>query len=201
MLTETDGMLFKTEDDAAYPIRQSDMPDEFRILISQYPRNDWEGHPGFHQPTRNWLGAHLMFRRLTGIVRTDLESYLDRKRPLENTLVRLSHYGDALFRNLHGHHHFEDTSYFPELLAADPRFAGGLEILEKDHEVLDQVLHDFADGANDLIAGYEAKSAPDEKKIGHLHDLSRAIDKLLARHLSDEEELAVPIILHHRLRG
>ena len=28
-----------------------------------------------------------------------------------------------------------------------------------------------------------------------------AIEMFLKRHLSDEEELAVPIILHHRLRG
>jgi hypothetical protein len=34
-----------------------------------------------------------------------------------------------------------------------------------------------------------------------VHDTIMVIDAFLKRHLSDEEELAVPIILHHRLRG
>ena len=38
-------------------------------------------------------------------------------------------------------------------------------------------------------------------EAGKLHKTAEAIEAFLARHLSDEEELAVPIILHHRLRG
>jgi len=36
---------------------------------------------------------------------------------------------------------------------------------------------------------------------GKLHGVAETIEAFLERHLSDEEELAVPIILHHRLRG
>lgn len=38
-------------------------------------------------------------------------------------------------------------------------------------------------------------------EAGKLHACSLTIEALLQRHLGDEEELAVPIILHHRLRG
>ncbi len=34
-----------------------------------------------------------------------------------------------------------------------------------------------------------------------LYGVAQTIEAFLERHLSDEEELAVPIILHHRLRG
>ncbi len=45
----------------------------------------------------------------------------------------------------------------------------------------------------------DEKSARDE--AGPLHETALAIDVLLARHLVDEKDLAVPIILHHKLRG
>ena len=38
-------------------------------------------------------------------------------------------------------------------------------------------------------------------KQASLHSTIETIETFLQRHLSDEEELAVPIILHHRLRG
>lgn len=85
-----------TQSEQNYLIRESNMPDEFRILLAEYPREGWEHHPGFHQPTRNWLGAHLMFRRLSTIIRTDLENYLDRRRSVRDTLVQLTHYGMRL---------------------------------------------------------------------------------------------------------
>ena len=34
-----------------------------------------------------------------------------------------------------------------------------------------------------------------------LHGVAESIEAFLKRHLTDEEELAVPIILHHRSRG
>ena len=104
-------------------------------------------------------------------------------------------------RTLHGHHNWEDRSYFPELSMADSRFDAGLEILEKDHEAMDAILVNFKETANRAIklVDLDVEQARDE--AGRLHDVTEAIEGLLQRHLSDEEELAVPIILHHRLRG
>ena len=39
------------------------------------------------------------------------------------------------------------------------------------------------------------------EEAGKLYGVAQTIEAFLERHLSDEEELAVPIILHHRLRG
>ena len=103
--------------------------------------------------------------------------------------------------NLHGHHSWEDHSYFPELSAADPRFGAGLEVLEKDHADLDIVLDDFTRQANRVIklAALDEAQAYDE--AGAVHVQAQVIEAFLKRHLTDEEDLAVPIILHHRLRG
>ena len=182
-------------------IRTAPMPAEMHLLLRDYPRHIWEAHPGFGEKTQHWLGAHQMFRRLGTLLRSETERYLDRSRDPDSYAARLSYYGDALVRNLRGHHGWEDHSYFPELSAADPRFDTGLEILEQDHEALDAVLDRFTRVANRTIKLIQLEETAARDEAGALHTEAEAIEAFLARHLSDEEELAVPIILHHRLRG
>ncbi len=182
-------------------IRTDDMPSEMQVLLAQYPRDSWAAHPGFKEKTRHWLGAHMMFRRLADRVRQETETYLDGERDANEYSSRLSYYGGLLVGNLHGHHGWEDHSYFPELSAADPRFDAGLELLEKDHADLDVVLDDFTRTANRTIKLLQLDDAQAREEAGLLHGTSQTIEAFLQRHLSDEEELAVPIILHHRLRG
>jgi len=184
-----------------FKLRSDAMPSDMQVLLSAYPRDTWEAHPGFKDKTRHWLGAHNMFRQLGGILRTETEAYLDKSRDADDFAAHLSYYGDMMVRNLHGHHGWEDHSYFPELAAADPRFEMGLDILENDHQELDVFLERFSKSANRVIqlAELDEKQAYDES--GGLHDITETIEAFLQRHLGDEEELAVPIILHHRLRG
>jgi len=184
-----------------FDIRTNPMPESMRVLLNEYPRESWDAHPGFKEKTKNWLGAHQMFRQLAELVRTDTELYLGKGRDAQDYAGRLSYYGNALVRNLHGHHHFEDHSYFPELSAADPRFDRGLEILETDHEALDKVLHEFTDVANRTLKLFHLDEKTAREEVAKVHETSQAIEAFLERHLSDEEELAVLIILHHRLRG
>jgi hemerythrin-like domain-containing protein len=120
---------------------------------------------------------------------------------LEDYAGRLSYYGGNLVGNLHGHHGWEDRSYFPELSAADPRFEAGLEVLEQDHADLDRVLDDFTRTANRLIKLSALDEAQAHEEAGQVHAKAATIEAFLKRHLTDEEELAAPIILHHRLRG
>jgi hemerythrin-like domain-containing protein len=184
-----------------FEMRSQGMPAEMQLLLNTYPRDTWEAHPGFKEKTKNWLGAHSMFRQLGGIIRVETEQYLDKSRSVDDFSARIAHYGDMMVRNLHGHHGWEDHAYFPELTAADPRFEAGLEILEKDHQELDVVLESFATSANRVIQLSDLDAAQAYEESGRLHHIAQTIEAFLERHLSDEEELAVPIILHHRLRG
>jgi hypothetical protein len=178
-----------------------DMPTNMQALLRTYPRDTWDAHPGFKEKTRHWLGAHRMFRQLSATVRNDIESYLNGDRDAADYAGRLSYRSGALVRNLHGHHGWEDHSYFPELSAADPRFDAGLEVLEKDHADLDVVLDSFARTANRTIKLVQLDKKEAREDAGKLHGVAQTIEAFLQRHLTDEEELAVPIILHHRLRG
>lgn len=182
-------------------LRQDRLPDEMQVLLDKYPREAWDAHPNFKQATRNWLAAHKMFRALSKAVREDAEQFLDKQIDPQAYAARLSYRGNALVGNLHGHHGWEDHAYFPELSAADPRFDSGLQILENDHLILDQVLHDFTDAAINTLDYIRLNEKAAFEEVGKVYEGAQIIEKLLARHLVDEEELAVPIIIHHKLRG
>jgi len=184
-----------------YTIRHTEMPAEMQFLLDRYPRDSWDSHPGFREKTRHWLGAHQMFRRVAERIRLDTEGLLNKDMALDDYAGRLSHFGGTLVGNLHGHHGWEDHSYLPKLSAADPRFDAGLAVLEQDHADLDQVLDDFTRQANRVIKLATLDPAQAHDEAGSVQSTSQVIEAFLKRHLTDEEELAVPIILHHRLRG
>ena len=193
-------MMMNTES-KQLEIRTENMPAEMQRLLNTYPRDTWPTHPGFKEKTQQWLGAHQMFRKLSASVRLDTENYLEGNNDGADFSGRLSYRGGTLVGNLHGHHHWEDHSYFPELSAADARFDTGLIILQKDHEVLNQVLEQFVNTANRSIKLIQLDEKQGKDEVAKLQVTAETIETLLQRHLSDEEELAVPIILHHRLRG
>ena len=105
---------------------------------------------------------------------------------------RLSQYGGTLLNELHGHHQIEDHHYFPKLVKCDARLEQGFELLEADHAAMDGLLHSMAEGANAVLAGGEAAAF-----VGRIDSFAT----LLERHLTDEEEIIVPVILHTGFRG
>jgi iron-sulfur cluster repair protein YtfE (RIC family) len=177
------------------------LPEEMQVLLRNYPREAWPDHPNFAASIQNWLGAHVMFGRLADIVEKDTQMHLDRDSDPRDYVGRLGYYGNLLVANLHGHHTWEDRDYFPELSRADPRFDGGLQMLEADHEVLDAGLNRLTDHANRTIqlATLDPKQVRDEAALV-LKDVED-VKSYLSRHLPDEEDLIVPILLHHKMRG
>ncbi len=184
-----------------FNMRTKDMPSEMQVLLADYPRADWDAHAGFRNKTRNWLEAHNMFRNVSEMVRLDAERYLDKDQSGDEFAGRLSYFGGLLVRSLHGHHGWEDHQFFPELEAADPRFATGLELLEQDHHDLDEVLDGLTQSANRAIKLVQLDEAQAYEEAGEVQRVAGVVEAFLDRHLGDEEDLAVPIILHHRLRG
>jgi len=177
------------------------LPLEMQTLLRDYPRDAWPGHPNFAASIQNWMRAHTMFRRLAEISATEAEDYLDGRRDAKDFARRFGHYGDQLVRNLHGHHGWEDHAFFPELSEADPRFDHGLAMLENDHVALNQRLEGFTHTANRTLKLIQLDPRQARDEAAGLLDHTDAIKAFLARHLADEEDLVVPIILHHKLRG
>lgn len=172
-----------------------------QTLLQDYPRDGWAGHANFAASIQNWMGAHRMFRRLADLAETEVQSFLDKRQDPEDFADRFGHYGDLLVRNLHGHHTWEDRSFFPELARADHRFDHGLDMLETDHVTLDQTLDALTRQGNRAVVLAKLDPAQAYEEAGKLLDHTTAIKSFLSRHLTDEEDLVVPILLHHKLRG
>ena len=177
------------------------LPTEFQTLLHDYPREAWKTHPNFADAIQHWLDVHLYFKRMGAILTKETQSFLDQKRTANEFGARLGHYGNEMVQHLHNHHHWEDHDYFPELSAADNRFDAGLDMLETDHTEMDKILDDFTQVGNRTLKLSELDPAKAYEEAGKLLVTTQAIQKFLTRHLADEEDLIVPILLHHKMRG
>lgn len=177
-------------------IERASLPDALRVLLAEYPRAGWEQDPGFNGLIQFWLDRHLMFRRLMSEMTKGTEALLDRKTKAEQYLSMVSRYGGMFVNGLHEHHTIEDTYYFPKLVTKDARIEKGFDILDRDHHDLDALLADFVSRANEVInlGGSREKL---QTAAGHFQSELAMLTRLMDRHLVDEEELIVPVILRY----
>jgi hypothetical protein len=176
---------------------RSDLPPEFRLILSDYPRASWSAHRDFNWLAAFWLGRHLAFRQMLVALKDDAQARIDRKLAPEVHAQRLSRMGSRLLGDLIGHHQIEDDAYFPELARLEPRIARGFDMLDADHHALHDLIDRFAKGANAVLG--EADEARQRDKVARfLGDLGD-FDRMLVRHLTDEEDLVLPVVLKHRV--
>ena len=186
--------------DALDLTKRKALPPALRVLLDEYPRAGWEADPGFDGLVRFWLDRHLMFRRLMTEMAKSTEAMLDKNIAAERYASVLSRYGGMFVNGLHEHHMIEDQHYFPRLSKQDKRIARGFKILDKDHHALDGLLADFVGGANDVLQNWQDPLRLHEAS-GKLLTEVRKLERLVDRHLVDEEELVVPVILRYGTGG
>jgi len=182
------------DDDALALERREGLPDALRVLLQDYPREAWEADPNFSALIRFWLDRHLMFRRLLGMMQDETEKSLDRAMEPRTYAAHLSRYGSMFAGELHGHHAIEDAHYFPHLKSLDTRLERGFDILDRDHHDIDAHLAGFADDANAVLRAVGAAGDPVDS-IATLRARLADTQRFLDRHLTDEEELVVPVLL------
>ena len=169
--------------------RRDRLPEALRVLLDDFPRSGWEAHPNFAGLVQFWLERHLMFRRLTAMLEEDAQAAVDRRLDPQQHAARVARFGGMLVQQLHGHHQIEDAHYFPVLARAERTLERGFEILDHDHHDLDGLLARFTDSANGLLQGRAGAGAFLKEVEG--------FRPFLHRHLTDEEDLIVPVILKH----
>ena len=173
---------------------RSGWPDDLRVLIARYPREQWQGHANLGEMARFWLSRHDMFRELAAMIRAIETQFRDGTlQPAEfprQFVPRLQ----FLLQQLGVHHQIEDLHYFPIFRAADERLARGFDVLEGDHHAIHADMAAAADAANALLRALAGKSDA-LKQSDDYAAASGALLKGLIRHLDDEEDLIVPLIL------
>ena len=171
------------------------LPDALRVLLDDYPRDLWATDPGFHGLVSFWLERHMGFRKLLQAMTSETEARLDGGDP-RRFAQRISRYGSIFVNDLHGHHQIEDHHYFPLLAEKDARLTRGFDILDKDHHALDGLLNEFVGAANDALTSGDAIDP-----VAGFHANVSALGRLICRHLDDEEDLIVPVILKYGTAG
>jgi hemerythrin-like domain-containing protein len=182
---------------------RSGLPDYLRKLSKHYPREVWEKHSNFNDLTQFWLSRHVMFRELIERLQQDSEAIIDSASIIasnnkdqikhKKTLSRLTGF---MLSQLHEHHNIEDHHYFPMLVPFDADLRKGFDMLESDHQVLDKNIHDLANKTNELLTSLQT-GQDIQQSAEHLIITQKKFENFLNRHLSDEEELVVPIILEY----
>lgn len=173
------------------------LPEPFRYLAAQCPRQDWSTPGRIHATAKHWLDIHRWFRgalgELTGLGGKWRAGGLDPADYQAAVMPRLRQF----LSHLEGHHNIESHSYFPALAALEPPMAAGFELLDRDHEAVHGLLVGMAEAANGLN-----RALPGGGDVRPQGDaLAAAIAATagpLLRHLSDEEEIVIPVLT---LRG
>jgi len=170
------------------------LPDALKVLLEAYPRNGWTQDPGFDDLIKFWLDRHVMFRRIVATLTDASAAMLDKSADPQRFAANVSRLGGHLVNGLHEHHTIEDTYYFPKLVGHDPRIAGGFDILDADHHALDGAIAHFVENANGVLQIVQTGATVTDQTAAFAGSLS-TLENLLDRHLLDEEDLIVPILL------
>jgi len=166
-----------------------------RVLLDRYPREKWEAHANLGEMARFWLSRHAMFRELSATIEKVTEQFrAGRLPPIEfarQFVPRLQFVLDQL----NVHHQIEDFHYFPIFRAAEARLAIGFDVLEGDHQHIHGEMARTAETANALLQALRSDSDSLRRCSDGYADASAVLLKGLIRHLDDEEDLIVPLIL------
>jgi hypothetical protein len=175
--------------------KRSGLPADIRQTLLESTRSEWQNHPRYGGKA----GFFMMIHR-------DL---IDGAAKLNNTLERLldipkSDAGAAfnqmnvlpfsrrLIGFAHHHHEIEDHAYFPQFVHLHPEMNRGLALLDGDHKVLDAALADTQKALDNL-----ASSEITRDQLSALYAGAQSLQAILERHIWDEEEIIIPILLRH----
>jgi hemerythrin-like domain-containing protein len=188
-------MSIETPDVALALARRSGWPDDLCVLLKRYPREQWQGHANLGEMARFWLSRHDMFRELSGMLRQIDTDFREGRLPPADFPQLFVPRLQFLLSQLGVHHQIEDYHYFPIFRAADRRLARGFDVLEADHHAIHADMAATAEAANALLRALAA-DADALRACGDAYAVASAtLLQGLTRHLDDEEDLIVPLIL------
>jgi hemerythrin-like domain-containing protein len=175
--------------------RRTGWPDDLRVLVARYPREQWDAHANLGEMARFWLSRHAMFRELSRAIEQITTEFRAQVMPPAEFARQFVPRLQFMLDQLNVHHQIEDLHYFPIFRAADTRLARGFDVLEGDHHHIHADMARTAENANALLQALRADVDTLRQCSDAYADSSGALIKGLIRHLDDEEDLIVPLIL------
>ncbi len=171
------------------------LPADLRFLAEKYPREDWAGHSNIAGMAGMWLQRHAMFRELGGMLSGKIADHREGRLDAPEFARWFAPRLQFFLQQLEGHHHVEDAHYFPVFAQAERRLKRGFDVLDGDHHMIHEALDRNAETANTFLralleGGDRLRFAADDYA-----DENAKLVAMLTRHLDDEEDLIIPLIL------
>jgi hypothetical protein len=99
--------------DALALARRSGWPEDLRVLVARYPREQWDTHPNLGEMARFWLSRHVMFRELSSAIEQIAALFRAGRLPPEEFARQFVPRLQFMLDQLNVHHQIEDIHYFP----------------------------------------------------------------------------------------
>lgn len=162
---------------------------DWLFLYNKLPPDQWFG-ADYAYKTSGWLKVHTNIRKRQRILVQISEAYISGEFDWSEYRSQILKRINMHVLKLHQHHGVEDDGFFPEFVSMYPKLAPAFEILGHDHEYLNELL-DKLQIQNDQLARSEVE---DKTLAEQLHQTLMDASKLLQQHLTDEEDLVIPIL-------
>lgn len=147
---------------------------------------------------RFWIDKHNYLRRQSDALQNANDDYRSERIDAAQFGGWMAPRLQGFLAELHGHHQVEDFHYFPAFRSAEPRLTAGFDVLAHDHELIHQGIVGVVEAINAFLAtiGPEAGNG-DVRMIAADRYIaaSRVLHDRLGRHLADEEDLIIPLMI------
>jgi hypothetical protein len=175
-------------------------PAALKYLLERHPRATWPAQPS--AGVQFWLEVHDHLRRDCVGLEMAADDYGAKRTSATQLAVIAAPRLRGLVASLHDHHQIEDHHYFPAFRRQEPRLAPGLDALEHDHAELQRDVEASLAALNELRAAAEHAPQPGDHATPAIAAsryvaVTRQLCRRLLRHLSDEEDLVVPLLIEH----
>jgi len=172
------------------------LPAAYRYLVEAFPRLRWH-EPQVGVMARFWLQKHTEFRRGSTAM-TDLATrWRAGDLPLADLHRALIPTLQGFLQHLDGHHTIETEHYFPTMRRVEPRIGAGIDLLDADHDAIHAHLEALYRSGLAFHQAMVAKSQEAPDAVARLADVLDLARRPLLRHLEDEEDIVIPLIVRH----
>ena len=172
-------------------------PEHLCVVLNDYPRSTWSTTRS--AMARFWIEKHNYLRRQSAALQNANRDYLEGKAEASQFAAWLAPRLQGFLSELHGHHQVEDFHYFPAFRTAEPRLVTGFDVLDQDHELIHAGILSVVETVNELIKTITSSSpqAADARRRAaeRYTKASRQLHLRLERHLADEEDLIIPLMI------
>lgn len=172
-------------------------PDELCVVLKDFPRDSWPQTRS--SMARFWIDKHNYLRRQSDALQSANQDFQNERTDAAQFAGWIAPRLQGFLSELHGHHQIEDFHYFPAFRTAEPRLTAGFDVLASDHELIHAGIATIVESINGFLTALQSDTA--ENGDAHRHAADRYIEasqllhRRLQRHLADEEDLIIPLMI------